>query len=50
VIQRDGEVAYELEFPEGTQRHSVYHVSGLQRACGPHVTTPIELPPLDERG
>jgi hypothetical protein len=50
VIQRDGEVAYELEFPEGCQCHNVYHVSCLQRACGPQVTTPIELLPLDERG
>jgi hypothetical protein len=50
VVQRDGEVAYELELPEGSQCHSVYHVSCLQRAWGPHVTTSNELPPTDERG
>jgi hypothetical protein len=50
VIQRDGEVAYDLEFTEGSQCHSVYHVPCLRRAWGSQVTTPIELPPLDERG
>jgi hypothetical protein len=50
VIQRDGEVTYELELSAGSQGRSVYHVSCLQRAWGPQDTTPIELSPLDERG
>jgi hypothetical protein len=50
VVQINGEVAYELKFPEGSQHHSVYHVSCLQRAWGPQVTTSNELPPADERG
>jgi hypothetical protein len=50
VIQRAGEVAYELELSAGSQGRSIYHVSCLQRVWGPQVTTPIELLPLDERG
>jgi hypothetical protein len=50
VNERDGEVFYEMEFTTSSQGHSIYHVSCLQRAWGPQVTTPIELPPLDERG
>jgi hypothetical protein len=50
VVQRDGEVAYKLELLEGSQRHNVYHVSCLQRAWGPQVTTSNELPLADERG
>jgi len=49
VIQRDGEEAYELELIAGSQGHSIYHVSCLQSAWGPQITTPIELTPLDER-
>jgi hypothetical protein len=50
VFQRAGGEAYELELTTGSQGHNIYHVSCLQRARGPQVTTPIELPPLDERG
>jgi hypothetical protein len=50
VIQRAREVAYKLELTAGSQGCNIYHVSCLQRAWGPQVTTPIELPPLDERG
>jgi hypothetical protein len=50
VTQRVGEVVYELELPEGSQICSVFHVSCLKKVWEPHVTTFIELPPLDERG
>jgi hypothetical protein len=50
VIQRVGGEAYELELTVGSQGRSIYHVSCLQRVRGPQVTTPIKLPPLDERG
>jgi hypothetical protein len=50
VIHRAGEVAYELELTAGSRGRSIYHLSCLQRAWGPQVTTPIELPPLDKRG
>jgi hypothetical protein len=50
VIQRVGDVVYELELIAGSRGRCIYHVSCLQRAWRPHVTTPIVLPPLDERG
>jgi hypothetical protein len=50
VIERDEDVAYELELPKGSQCRNVYYVSCLQRAWGSQVTTPIELLPLDESG
>jgi hypothetical protein len=48
VTRRVGEVAYELEFPEGSMIHNVFHVSCLKKALGKRVTTSIDLPPLDE--
>jgi hypothetical protein len=39
VICRVGEVAYELELPEGRQIHNVFHVSCLKKAMGQFINT-----------
>jgi hypothetical protein len=49
-LKRVGEVAYELELPEGRKIHNVFHVSYLKKALGQHVVVYPELPPLDEEG
>jgi hypothetical protein len=50
VIRRVGEVAYELELPEGRNIHNVFHVSYLKKVVGQQINTSEELPPLDEEG
>ena len=50
VIRRVGEVAYELELPEGNRIHNVFHVSFLKKVVGQLINTSEELPPLDEEG
>jgi len=50
VIQRVGEVAYELELLEGSRIRTILYVSCLEKALGRRVTASIELSTLDERG
>jgi hypothetical protein len=50
IIRKVGEVAYELELPEGRKIHNVFHISFLKKAVGQQVIISEELQPLDEEG
>jgi hypothetical protein len=50
INRKVGAVAYELELPQGSRIHDVFHVSCLKRAIGQHITPLEVLPPLDEEG
>jgi hypothetical protein len=41
-------VAYELELPEGSKIHIIFHVSCLKKVVGQQINILEELPPLDE--
>jgi hypothetical protein len=50
IMHRVGEVSYELELPEGSKIHNVFHVSCLKKEVGQFIITSEELPLLDEEG
>jgi hypothetical protein len=50
IMPQVGEVSYELELPEGSKIHNVFHVSCLKKEVGKFISTSEELPPLDEEG
>jgi hypothetical protein len=50
IMCRVGVVAYELELPEGSNIHNVFHVSCLKKVGGQFVSISEKLPPLGEEG
>ena len=50
IIKKVGEVAYEIELPQESKIHNVFHVSNLKKTLGQHIAPSTELPPLDDEG
>ena len=49
VIQKVGEVAYQLELPMGRKIHNVFHVSCITKFIGQRISVSDTLPPLDDK-
>ena len=43
-------MAYELELPQESKIHNVFHVSNLKKTIGKQISPSTELPPLDDEG
>jgi hypothetical protein len=50
IMCRVGKVSYELELPEGSQIHNVFHMSFLGKIVEQFINTLEDIPPLDEEG
>ena len=50
MIQKVGEVAYQLELPMGRKIHNVFHVSCLKKVIGQHISVSYTLPYFDDEG
>ena len=50
ITRRVSEVAYELDLPDDSRIHNVFHVSCLKKAIGQHTIPSIKLSSLDEEG
>ena len=50
MVRKVGELAYELELPEGSKIRNLFHVSCLKMVIGKHISVSETLPPLDDEG
>jgi hypothetical protein len=49
-MKKIGSAAYQLQLPEGTQLHNVFHVNQLKKHLGPKAFPNSRLPLLTEDG